>query len=261
MVRPLRHPIISPDPFIWIRDYALEPDFCEHVIAKFQEDTENTYVGLTGFPPRVSPIKTSRDLRTDIHEHWIEETGVFRENLRVALQEYVNHIQSHIVLPTYEHNEQLPYAQFPMCTGDIIDYGFQIQETKPYGCYDWHEDSLINFVDRHERTLTYLYYLNDIFDDGCTEFMNGFKVPPRQGRLIIFPSTWTYMHRGGILHGQQNKYIATGWICRDYSNEPEGNLPSNAVQEDIELKEEDIDELTYEPPIEGELTLDETILQ
>tara|TARA_R100000234_G_scaffold57311_1_gene34604 strand:- start:932 stop:1732 length:801 start_codon:yes stop_codon:yes gene_type:complete len=266
MVRPLRDPIISPDPLIWVRDWALEPDFCEHVVAKFQaEDEDNIYQGKTGFPPRLNPIKSSRDLGIDCHEHWIEEANVFRNTLRVALQEYVNHVQSHIVLPTYDHNNQPTYAQFPMCDGggisDIVDYGFQIQETQPYNYYDWHEDSLVNYNARHVRLLTYIYYLNDIYEDGCTEFYNGFKVPPRQGRLIIFPATWTYLHRGGILHGTQNKYIATGWMCRDSSREEEFlQQDGEVIEENTELHDEDIDELLYEPPTEGESTL-ETILQ
>tara|TARA_R100000278_G_C5467034_1_gene163047 strand:- start:773 stop:1558 length:786 start_codon:yes stop_codon:yes gene_type:complete len=261
MVRPLQHPIISPDPLIWIRDYALEPDFCHHLIEKFRNEEEgNKYKGKTGWPPRLNTIKNSQDLSMDSLEHWADETKVIRDNLRVCFQEYVNHIQSHIVMPTYEHNDQIPYAQFPVCDGNIVDYGFQIQETEPFGYYDWHEDSLCNFQEKQERLATYLYYLNDIYEDGCTEFMNGFKVPPRQGRLLMFPSTWTYMHRGGILHGYQNKYIATGWLCRDHNNNL--SLMEQTV-ENTELKDEDINELLldYEPPTEGEELTLEPILQ
>jgi len=257
MVRPLQHPIVSPDPFIWVRDYALDPRFCEHVIEKFQND-ENAIQGVCGSDRTVQMIKSSRDLLIDSYDYWLDEQLTFRNVLRVALQEYVNHIQSHIVLPTFDHNDQLPYAQFECCHGHMIDYGFQIQETKPYGSYDWHDDSFITWDSRHVRKLTYIFYLNDIFDDGCTEFMNGFKVPPRQGRLVIFPATWTYMHRGGILHGTHNKYIATGWMNRDYSDPEEA-----APKQDVELKDEDINELLldYEPPLEGELTLDELTLK
>ena len=263
------HPIVSPDPLIWIRDYALEPDFCDHVISKFvNEDEDIKYKGRTGFPPRINPIKDSQDLGIDLYEHWVDEAKVFRENLRVCFQEYVNHLNTHFCMPTYSHNPSGSLAQFPVSAGELIDYGFQIQETKPYGCYDWHEDSLVNFQRKHERVATYLYYLNDIFEDGCTEFFNGFKVSPRKGRLLMFPSTWTYMHRGGVLHGEQNKYIATGWLCRDSSQcDSELFLEEQAVEENTELntelKDEDINELLldYEPPTEGEMTLETTILQ
>lgn len=270
MVRVLEHPIVSPDPFIWVRDYALEDDFCQHVIRKFKDDT-NTYKGICGEERNVNPIKDSTDLCIDRFDYWREEANIFRASLRTSLQEYVNHIQSHIVLPTYDHNSEPDYAQIRACHGNIIDYGFQIQETKPLGCYDWHDDGSFVWEKKHERVLTYIYYLNDIWEDGCTEFMNGFKVPPRSGRLVIFPATWTYMHRGGILHGSQNKYISTGWTYRDwtYKNsaemlEAQKNQEINELSvDDTELKEEEINELLldYEPPTEGELVLNKTILQ
>ena len=266
MVRIIQHPIVSPDPFIFIREYALEPDFCHHVITKFLDD-ENKVKGVCGEYAQENTIKDSIDLCIDRFDNWSEETNIFRTNLKIALQEYVNHIQSHVVLPTYGHNKEPDYAQFTACNGQIIDYGFQIQETKPCGSYDWHDDSMIAWNHQHERVLTYIYYLNDIWEDGCTEFMNGLKIPPREGRLIIFPATWTYMHRGSILHGIQNKYIATGWIYKDHS---QFNAPceltasdNESILDDTELKDEEINELLldYEPPIEGEITLNETILQ
>ena len=59
------------------------------------------------------------------------------------------------------------------------------------------------------RYLTFIWYLNTV-DEGWTQFFNGNQVAPRQGRLLIFPSTWTYIHQG--YPPKQTKYIITGWI-------------------------------------------------
>ena len=42
-----------------------------------------------------------------------------------------------------------------------------------------------------------MVYLNDDFEDGETYFpVFDIKVKPKQGRLLIFPPTWNYLHRG-----------------------------------------------------------------
>jgi hypothetical protein len=148
------------------------------------------------------------------------------------------------------------WADFTPLLGDISDKGYQIQETRPSQFYDWHDDMMVHWNESKERTLTFIWYLNDIYDGGCTEFMNGFSVPPRAGRMVIFPSTWTYMHRGARLLGKNNKYICTGWVCRYYADNP--LPPEDTLQPEIIEETDEIDGLLeFEP---AELTLDESIL-
>lgn len=45
---------------------------------------------------------------------------------------------------------------------------------------------------------------------GATELF-GTKMAPKQGRLLIFPSTWVHMHRGGVPNSN-DKYIVIGWL-------------------------------------------------
>ena len=47
--------------------------------------------------------------------------------------------------------------------------------------------------------------------DGYTEFKNGIKIQPEQGKLLIFPAVWSYIHRG-FPPKTETKYICTGWI-------------------------------------------------
>ena len=89
------------------------------------------------------------------------------------------------------------------------DTGYQVKVYNPGGHYDWHQDYVI---DRYNgvRELTFIWYLNEDFDEGETEFFNGEKITPKTGRLLIFPANWMYVHRGCRVK-KNNKYIATGW--------------------------------------------------
>ena len=59
-----------------------------------------------------------------------------------------------------------------------------------------HHDSMMGeyVLTRGVRCLTYIWYLNDIDEDGYTEFIDGTKVQPKTGRICIFPATWTFIH-------------------------------------------------------------------
>ena len=59
--------------------------------------------------------------------------------------------------------------------------------------------------------LAWMVYLNDVTDDGYTEFPNqGKRFQPRTGDLLIWPAYFTHPHRG-IASKTQTKYIVTGW--------------------------------------------------
>jgi hypothetical protein len=60
--------------------------------------------------------------------------------------------------------------------------------------------------------MAFTYYLNNVNDGGETEFLYLKKrVKPIEGRLLIWPASYTHTHRGNppLSH---SKYIVTGWI-------------------------------------------------
>ena len=56
-----------------------------------------------------------------------------------------------------------------------------------------------------------IWYLNDVKDGGYTEFIDGTRIQPEAGKLIIFPSTWDFLHRG-VSPKTETKYLCTGWV-------------------------------------------------
>lgn len=60
--------------------------------------------------------------------------------------------------------------------------------------FQLHFDSIGEVANRY---LVFLWYLNDVEEGGETEFARlGIKVPPRAGRLLMFPPYWMYQHVG-----------------------------------------------------------------
>jgi Rps23 Pro-64 3,4-dihydroxylase Tpa1-like proline 4-hydroxylase len=88
----------------------------------------------------------------------------------------------------------------------------QIQRyTKSKGKYIFHNDFKAEFEKKQYRIITYLWYINTVDEGGETEIWNNYKVKPEVGKLILFPATWTYPHRGKVPISN-DKYIITGWI-------------------------------------------------
>lgn len=93
-----------------------------------------------------------------------------------------------------------------------LDPLFNIQRYYPgEGYHKFHCERGANSKDLR-RVLVWMIYLNDITDGGQTEFYyQKHKENPEQGKLVIWPSDWTHIHRG-VTSSTQTKYILTGWF-------------------------------------------------
>lgn len=86
----------------------------------------------------------------------------------------------------------------------------KIQKTEPgEGYHHWHTEA--SAIKNMTRLFVIQIYLNDVEDGGETEFLSQSKrVAPKQGRVLIFPTTYTHNHRGNPpLKG--DKYILNMW--------------------------------------------------
>lgn len=61
------------------------------------------------------------------------------------------------------------------------------------------------------RNFFWITYLNDVQDDGETEFYyQKIRIKPRKGLTIISPAEWTHTHHS--IPSKEAKYIVTGWL-------------------------------------------------
>lgn len=181
------------DPFIYVEDNTLSKKFCKDVIAKFENDDRKSpaMVGGTKYNNfRVDPeVKLSTDLSFSRYSDWKKEDERFFRSINKSFEQY---------------KKQLPKDLFH---SDLMDTGYQIQRTNPGEFYIFHND----YQPYSSRCITFIWYLNTVKHDGYTEFIDGTRVQPKAGRLLMFPATWTYIHRG-YPPKDEVKYICTGWI-------------------------------------------------
>lgn len=93
-------------------------------------------------------------------------------------------------------------------TGDLVFDSMQIQRyTKNKGHYNGEHFEVS--ANQPNRFVSWLFYLNTVEEGGETEFpLLNVKSKAIQGRLVIFPSGFTHIHKGNMPISE-DKYIMT----------------------------------------------------
>ena len=183
-------------------DDVLPRDFCEDVISRFEIDERKTMGStINGVNEKV---KKSTDLAIVLFpKEWDDVLDKVGNCVNSAIDKY----KEHLIENALDRNGAIGKT-INGCTIGLP----QIQKTEKNGFYGWHHDGHLN------RIFTYIFYLNDVEEGtgGTTEFLCGKIVQPKAGKLVIFPATLTYIHRGTKLK-EGVKYIMTNFI---YKEEP-----------------------------------------
>lgn len=145
-------------------------------------------------------IKESTDIK--ILPHNLEDNIFLNDYLKEVNNFYLN------------YTEKYPEATWLGDTGVIEP--ISIQYYKPNQAYHkWHSERVGIDLDKNgpvfNRHLVFMTYLNDVKNAG-TEFKYvGKRTEAVKGKTLIWPSDWTFTHRG-VPSKNENKYIITGWI-------------------------------------------------
>jgi hypothetical protein len=192
---------IKEDEYIYIKYNSLSSEICDDLIRLFETDLSYMVVPGVTANNSVSDIKQTLDLKIQ-REHNPYDDDIFKE-LNLNINYYFNSIITR-------------YRMNIIGLSNLNDSGFQIQKyIRETGQYKYHNDFTHSKINNQMRMITFLWYLNTVDEGGETEFFNGrIKIKPEKGKLILFPSTWTYIHRGNMPISS-DKYILTGWIYCD----------------------------------------------
>ena len=115
-----------------------------------------------------------------------------------------------MVLSQYKKDTNMHPCQWPE------KHGFEHLRIKRYYCdedqqHDFHSD--VTDMESAKRFLSIICYLNDDFDGGETYFPHfNLQVTPKKGTIVLFPCTWSYLHKGNPSINGHAKYILGSFL-------------------------------------------------
>ena len=177
--------------FIGVYHDAAPNDYCERMVARFNELEEQTAAW------RGEVTNNGLQARKDFSFMFDRDAEDLTAETNQILDKYLS----------------LYVDQYPsLGMSEFYSRAVKVQRTPPKGGFHvWHCEHGSG-TDAAYRNLTWSIYLSDIPEgEGETEFLEfGKKISPKKGTLTFFPAAWTHTHRGNPVYSC-DKYIATGW--------------------------------------------------
>ena len=182
--------------FIEVYDNTLTKEQCNAIVSWFEEQNHKIE-GVTCDPLGQKTVDKSFKSDIEIPETYLSQDILPSQLIYPALckgiekyrQKYISSID---VMNPWRVNDE---------------YNLQKYDGEEDGFKEWHCES--SGLTTSYRILAWMIYLNQARSG--TEFVNYRTVRPRTGRLVIWPSSWTHVHRSQ-LPNRGLKYIATGWV-------------------------------------------------
>ena len=195
------------DNFIGVFDNALSKEHCEELIKVYEGSVELNYA-ISRKDMGKEKIYQDNNLVFVGSKTYVKD-DIFFDAVQPPVQQFVN-----LAWTSYEEYAKKYGVLTSLASHRFYD-SVKIQKTKPSeGYHVWHceQDNRKN----GSRLLLVMVYLNDVEEGGETEFLyQSRRVKPKQGTMVICPSSFTHTHRGNPpLTG--DKYMINGWI--EYSN-------------------------------------------
>jgi hypothetical protein len=181
---------------------------CDSIVQRF-ENEDRKIEGSFTYPVGdefVTRKKNNFELSSINLPGWEDVNKLFLECTCQVYEEYLKHLENNF---SAYGDSRYPVYERELNMKNILCTGFPIQRLGKGDTYDWHHDYLVN----KPYFIQIIFYLNTLQENqgGCTEFIDGKKVRPEVGKVLIYPCSWTFPHKGGeVLDGY--KYICTTTI-------------------------------------------------
>lgn len=184
------------DPFIMEFDNACPDKLCDELINFCDANKPDPFFMSKDHDIKVAKkVKTSVDIPLNLN---IQEQMILNNKcqniLRMAVLKYAD-----ILVEKSLGNNSYDIK-------NSIQTNVVVQKSEVGQYYHWHSD----WAPNSNRLLTCILYLNTLDEDagGTTDFMYGRSIKPKKGKILIFPSSINYIHRGDTLKNG-SKYIVT----------------------------------------------------
>jgi prolyl 4-hydroxylase len=178
--------------FVRVYDADLEPDFCRQMLGSFEALSRfHQYNG------RAVRVGLEDSAWTELNVSRMADAAFlafFRSRIDAALERYNRDVGLAIPIPNSPAHSDLVLKRYR----PSHEERFQL-----------HFDAINHVANRY---LVLLWYLNDVASAGETRFPQlGLSIPPRAGRLLVFPPYWMYQHEG-VAPASGDKYIVSTYL-------------------------------------------------
>jgi hypothetical protein len=176
--------------------YMKDPSVCDGLINYHKENTDEKIVGCSMSADNI--ISIDKNVKDSI------DVMVMPQSVNSVIRQYIDHLQKccfnylekYKTLGTVDIQEKMNIQYYP------LNGGYKV----------WHAERTSGSIPIVSRALVFMTYLNDVNDEGETEFRYfNKKIKPEKGLTLIWPPDFTHTHRG-IPSPSQEKYIITGWF-------------------------------------------------
>ena len=121
----------------------------------------------------------------------------------------VNMLVTYVVSSLDEYKQRFASTHYLPPLRLLEEFRIKRYNSRSDDRYDVHVD--VESAGSARRYLSFLFYLNDDFTGGETEFAEGAAVTPRRGSVLVFPPYWMYPHAGRrVITG--TKYIMSTYM-------------------------------------------------
>ena len=193
--------------FIFEIPNSLPDALCDDLINMYEIE-DYKYKGQTLGGVNTS-IKDTTDLVMPKNDKvWERTETILYKQLMNGLDEYMKHLNK-------DEYSNINYKYHIFDNSDLHVDCFMLQKyNKCKGRYVYHNDFTNESEKNRYRVITFIWYLNDVTDGGETEFFGGkINIKPEKGKLVLFPASWAFPHRGKMPISN-DKYIITNWFYK-----------------------------------------------
>ena len=158
--------------FVRVYDDALDEETCDFLIGFFDQSPDKH--------ERIDEDRKPSFTQLNLTEHSKE----------------ISHVHNLLIAKTFEYrNDYYEFVDKRVFPESHAFEQFRIKRYEPDGkdMFDTHVDVKTHASAR--RFLAFLWYLNDVPNEGNTVF-DGLTIEPKKGKLVVFPPLWMFPHRG-----------------------------------------------------------------
>jgi hypothetical protein len=208
-------------------NYILEiPNFiskklCNEIVSRVKNDSRKnkgpalTYSITGGVEYTVDKYRKGIEMTT--YKEYHDIIPIMCKNIYKIYNKYIESLELNFKDYNKDTDDNMhPYLRETTSrTMVTVDTNFAVHEIEKGRFYKWHHDQEWGKKENFVQVIIYLNTLEEK-DGGCTEFINGRKVRPEIGKVLVYPKSWTFLHKGGKVLGDTKKYICTSDISLDF---------------------------------------------